>query len=213
MALSSVPTIKKTVKVKMTDGSVKTMSRSAYIEGATYGEAVSPSTCENKNMTATQMWQYYCAMAELTNTFAVYFQKVETSKHSDADVCANPGCCENFKTGIVPDVISKAVDSIFYTDSSGNKQALVLMHKPSTTTYNYICAYHFSSCKGNGTITVSGLPYLKAKSCTDLITGNGGHRRGLCQCGAAKMAKNGKACEDILTYYFSKSDTEFCKMV
>ena len=52
-----------------------------------------------------------------------------------------------------------------------------------------------------------------AKSCSDLITGYGGHGMGLCQSGAAKMAKKGKTCEEILTYYFTNSDTEFCKMV
>ena len=29
----------------------------------------------------------------------------------------------------------------------------------------------------------------------------------------AKKAKNGSACEDILTYYYSDCDTEFCRMV
>lgn len=66
------------------------------------------------------------------------------------------------------------------------------MHKPTVSTYNYICAFHFSSCGGNGAKTVSEIPYLKEKSCSDLIRGFGGHRQGLCQCGAAKMAKNGK---------------------
>ena len=121
--------------------------------------------------------------------------------------------CQSYGRGAYPAEITEAVDSIFYTNNDGSKLGLVLMHKPTVSTYNYICAFHFSSCGGNGIKTVSGIPYLKEKSCSDLISGFGGHRQGLCQCGAAKMAKNGKRCEDILTYYFTNSDTEFCKMV
>lgn len=211
-AMSSVPTIKKKVKVEMTDGTVRNMGRAEYLYGATYAEAVSLSDCRNKGMTDTQIWQYYCAMAEITNTLAVYFQNVEMGKHTNADICATTHC-QSYGRGAYPAEITEAVDSIFYTNNDGSKLGLVLMHKPTVSTYNYICAFHFSSCGGNGTKTVSGIPYLKEKSCSDLIRGFGGHRQGLCQCGAAKMAKNGKRCEDILTYYFTNSDTEFCKMV
>ena len=41
-------------------------------------------------------------------------------------------------------------------------------------------------------------PALKAVSCTDIATGAGGHRYGLCQ-----MAKNGDSASNILLYYYT----------
>lgn len=111
----------------MSDGTVQNMSRAEYLYGVTYAEAVSLSECRSKNMTDTQIWQYYCAMAEITNTLAVYFQKVETSKHTNADICATTHC-QAYKKGPYPAEIAEAVDSIFYTNSDGTKSALVLMH-------------------------------------------------------------------------------------
>lgn len=44
---------------------------------------------------------------------------------------------------------------------------------------------------------------LKAVSCTDIATGAGGHRYGLCQMGAALRAKNGDSASNILLYYYT----------
>lgn len=46
-------------------------------------------------------------------------------------------------------------------------------------------------------------PALKAVSCTDIATGAGGHRYGLCQMGAALRAKNGDSASNILLYYYT----------
>lgn len=46
-------------------------------------------------------------------------------------------------------------------------------------------------------------PALKAVSCTDIATGVGGHRYGLCQMGAALRAKNGDSASNILLYYYT----------
>ena len=53
------------------------------------------------------------------------------------------------------------------------------------------CSFtYFSSCGGNETITYgSSAPYIRAKSCSDLTSGAGGHRWGMCQMGAAKKQK------------------------
>ncbi|MCI8610101.1 MAG: hypothetical protein HFE73_10695 [Firmicutes bacterium] len=212
MALSAAPKIKKTIKVVGKDGVVRTMERAEYLYGVVAGEAESAATYKANGLTSTQIWQYYCAQAELANTLAVYFQKVETSKHSNGDICANSGCCQNYSTANITAEIQNAVDSIFYTKSSGTKTSQVLMYKPSTSSYNYMCPFFSSSCYGKGTVTVSGIPYLKAKSCSDLMTGYGGARKGFCQNGGAKKAKNGSSCEAILTYYYTDCDTEFCEM-
>ena len=39
--------------------------------------------------------------------------------------------------------------------------------------------------------------------CTDIATGAGGHRYGLCQMGAALRAKNGDSASNILLYYYT----------
>ena len=78
-----------------------------------------------------------------------------------------------------------------------------IMYKPSSTTYDYIWGAFFSSCSGNGTKDHSTQPALKAVSCTDIATGAGGHRYGLCQMGAALRAKNGDSASNILLYYYT----------
>ena len=60
-----------------------------------------------------------------------------------------------------------------------------------------------ASCSGNGTKDHSTQPALKAVSCTDIATGAGGHRYGLCQMGAALRAKNGDSASNILLYYYT----------
>ena len=54
-------------------------------------------------------------------------------------------------------------------------------------------------------------PALKAVSCTDIATGAGGHRYGLCQMGAALRAKNGDSASNILLYYYAAC-FESCKL-
>lgn len=79
----------------------------------------------------------------------------------------------------------------------------VSVSDPSSTTYDYIWGAFFSSCSGNGTKDHSTQPALKAVSCTDIATGAGGHRYGLCQMGAALRAKNGDSASNILLYYYT----------
>lgn len=78
---------------------------------------------------------------------------------------------------------------IFFYTSGGKSKTDIVMYKPSSTTYDYIWGAFFSSCSGNGTKDHSTQPALKAVSCTDIATGAGGHRYGLCQMGAALRAK------------------------
>ena len=100
--------------------------------------------------------------------------------------------CQSYGRGAYPAEITEAVDSIFYTNNDGSKLGLVLMHKPTVSTYNYICAFHFSSCGGNGTKTVSGIPYLKEKSCSDLISGLEVTGRGYVSVAQQRWRKMGK---------------------
>ena len=207
-AMSTVLTVSSTVKVYY-NGAIREVSRKEYVRGVVAGEAYSADWYAERGLSTAQIRQYYCVQAEAANTLAVYFQKVETSKHSRYDVCAQTHCQHYDPVQTTAEIIA-AADLIFY--STGVCQ--VLMYEPSAGSYNYMCPFYFSSCGGNGTITYgSSAPYIRAKSCSDLTSGAGGHRWGMCQMGAAKKAKNGSACEDILTYYYSDCDTEFCRMV
>lgn len=46
--------------------------------------------------------------------------------------------------------------------------------------------------------------------CTDLTSGADGHRYGMCQMGAAQLAKDGYVAGEIIDYYYHSCDTEFC---
>ena len=86
----------------------------------------------------------------------------------------------------------------------------VILYKQTSSTYAYIYGAFGSSCGGKGTVTVSGQPALIAKSCTDLTTGAGGNRQGMCQMGAALRAKNGDSYANIIYYYFTNCSITNC---
>lgn len=64
-------------------------------------------------------------------------------------------------------------------------------------------SFQISGIDIEDTIDHSTQPALKAVSCTDIATGAGGHRYGLCQMGAALRAKNGDSASNILLYYYT----------
>lgn len=130
----------------------------------------------------------YEAQAVAANTFLEYALSVY-SNHSGKDykVCSS-SCCQVYDPTKVTEEAIDATANIFYT-SGGKSKTDIVMYKPSSTTYDYIWGAFFSSCSGNGTKDHSTQPALKAVSCTDIATGAGGHRYGLCQMGAALRAK------------------------
>ena len=79
----------------------------------------------------------------------------------------------------------------------------MVMYKPSSTTYEYAMTEFFSGCNNEGTWDVAGRPYSNSVDCTDLVTKNAGHHRGMCQMGAAQRAKNGESAYEIISYYFT----------
>ena len=87
------------------------------------------------------------------------------------------------------------------------------MYKPTSTTYEYVYGTFFSSCYNKGTKDYgTSEPTLKAVSCTDIATGYGGHRYGLCQMGAATRAKNGNSAADILLHYYTNGKIIPCTL-
>lgn len=88
----------------------------------------------------------------------------------------------------------------------------IIMYQPTSTTYSYIWGAFSSSCGNQGTLTHSTEPYLKAKTCTDLAPGAGGHRYGMCQMGAAQRAKNGELSTSIVFYYYTGCALPTCRI-
>lgn len=164
--------------------------------------AFSPVLTDLPMQTSTQVSELYEAQAVAANTFLEYALSVY-SNHSGKDykVCSS-SCCQVYDPTKVTEEAIDATANIFYT-SGGKSKTDIVMYKPSSTTYDYIWGAFFSSCSGNGTKDHSTQPALKAVSCTDIATGAGGHRYGLCQMGAALRAKNGDSASNILLYYYT----------
>ncbi len=87
------------------------------------------------------------------------------------------------------------------------------MYTPTSSSYQYVWGAYFSSCYNQGTLSHNGQPALQSKTCTDLLTGYGGHRKGLCQMGAAYMAKSDATYSQIALYYFSNCSIVSCPTI
>ena len=200
-AMSSVPDVSNSIAVYY-NNQTKTVDRETYIYTVLSSELYGKSYYTGKGLTSTQVSELYEAQAVAANTFLEYALSVY-SNHSGKDykVCSS-SCCQVYDPTNVTEEAIDATANIFYT-SGGKSKTDIVMYKPSSTTYDYIWGAFFSSCSGNGTKDHSTQPALKAVSCTDIATGAGGHRYGLCQMGAALRAKNGDSASNILLYYYT----------
>ena len=200
-AMSSVPDVSNSIAVYY-NNQTKTVDRETYIYTVLSSELYGKSYYTGKGLTSTQVSELYEAQAVAANTFLEYALSVY-SNHSGKDykVCSS-SCCQVYDPTKVTEEAIDATANIFYT-SGGKSKTDIVMYKPSSTTYDYIWGAFFSSCSGNGTKDHSTQPALKAVSCTDIATGAGGHRYGLCQMGAALRAKNGDSASNILLYYYT----------
>ena len=100
---------------------------------------------------------------------------------------------------------------IFYS-TEGVRRTNIVMYHPSSAAYEYIWGAFFSSCGNAGTKSHSSQPALVAVACTDIATGYGGHRYGLCQMGVAYLAKQGMTSGNILKYYYSGCIIAACRL-
>lgn len=197
-SMGSFPNVDTNVIVKH-NGIIKTVNRQVYIYTVLSGELYGVSYYTGKGLTNTQVNELYIAQATAANTFLEYAKKVY-SNHPDCDVCSTT-CCQVYDPTLVTLAAMTATTSIFY-NAGGQYRTNIVMYKPTSTTYDYIYGAYFSSCGNQGTVTVSLQPALQAVSCTDLATGAGGHRKGMCQMGAAYLAKSGYTSGNILHYYY-----------
>lgn len=208
-SLSAAPNVSGTVKVYY-NGAIRNVNRQTYVYTVVSSELSDTSTY-NTHLTSSQTSQLYTAQAVAANTFLEYYQSV-SSPHASAGykVCSTAHCQAYDPTKVISVAIN-ATANIFYYAGNGNRTD-IMMYKPTSTTYDYIYGAYFSSCGGAGTLSYTGQPALQAVSCTDLCSGYGGHRHGMCQRGAAYLAKNGYSYSNILKYYYSNSGLTSCRI-
>lgn len=209
--MSSIPTVSGGVTVYY-NGRNKTIDRQTYIYTVLSSELYETSYYLNRGMTYAQIVELYCAQAMAANTYLEYTMKVYT-KHSGSgfDVCSSASCCQAYDPTKVTQAAMETVNSIFY-NTEGVRRTNIVMYHPSSSTYEYIWGAFFSSCGNAGTKTHASQPALVAMTCTDLAAGNGGHGYGLCQMGAAYLAKSGMTSGNILKYYYSDCSIAACRM-
>lgn len=209
-SMSSIPDVSNSIAVYY-NNQIKNINREKYIYTVLSSELYGTSYYSDKGLTSTQISELYEAQAVAANTFLEYALSVY-SNHSGKDykVCSS-SCCQVYDPTKVTQAAIDATANIFYT-SGGKSKTDIVMYKPSSTTYDYIWGAFFSSCGGKGTKDHATQPALKAVSCTDIATGAGGHRYGLCQMGAASRAKSGNSASDILLYYYTDCSVTSCTL-
>lgn len=209
-SMSTPPNVVSYISVLLPDNSVINVERQQYIYTVVSKEMYSVSYYTDRGLTTSQVNSLYVAQALAASTFAEYAAKVY-SKHRGVSYVCSTECCQVYDPTRVTQAAINAVAVIF--EKVGQEwYTPLIMYKPTSTTYSYIWGAYSSSCYNKGTLTHPTEPALKAKSCTDLATGSGGHRYGMCQMGAAQLAKNGYLSTDIIHYYYSNCSLPTCKL-
>lgn len=210
LTYSSVPNAYDKVLVRM-NNVVKTYSRHEYLCYTINGEQYSPVSDEHKNLTSDQLFGIYCAQALVANTFIEFQQKVYLRHDGEYDI--QVGIDQSFDPTITYEAVVNGVDAVFYT-VNGKPCTVIFYYKPTASTYQYLNAEWFSSCKNKGTIDSPwGWPGVKAKSCKDYYEGDGGHGRGYCQSGGAQRILDGEKAVPAVRYYFTDSAHDFAQLV
>lgn len=206
----SIPSVDSTISVYY-NGTVRNVGRQVYIYTVVSSELYSSDIYSGAGLTSSQINQLFVAQAVVANTFLEYSLRVY-SNHSGSGykVCAT-SCCQVYDPTCISLTAVNATAEIFYY-AGGIRRTNILMYHPDSSTYQYIYGAFFSSCGDAGTITVTGQPALQAVTCSDLFTGYGGHRKGMCQNGAAKMAKNGSTTSAILNHYYTDCVMAACPL-
>lgn len=207
-AMSSTPSLRSYINVYY-NGQVRGIDRQQYLYTVVSSELYDVSWYTARGLTSSQVSNLYIAQAITSNTFVEYTISVY-SNHSNYDVCSTSDCQVYDPTKVTQAAIN-AVSSIFeYINASW--YVPLILYRSSGSSYDYVYGAFGSSCNGQGTRTHSSQPALQAKSCTDLATGSGGNRYGLCQMGAAQKAKSGYSATSIVNYYFTNCSIISCRI-
>ena len=152
------------------------------------------------------------AQAVASNTFLEYALKVYSPHTPSGYRICNSNCCQVYDPTLVYMNAVDATAEIFYY-AGGVRRTNVLMYHPTSNSYDYIWGAFFSSCGDNGTLSHAGQSALVGVSCHDLFSGNGGHRKGMCQMGAAYLASIGYSAGSILNYYYTDCTMAPCPII
>lgn len=211
LSMSSIPQVDVSFKI-LSNGSVSTVGRQAYIGTVVSSELYPSSYYSSKGLTSSQIKSLHIAQAVVANTFLEYALSVYSNHQGSSYKVCSSACCQVYDTSKTTSEGLAAATAIF-NKTGGYTYTTLLLYHPSSTVYNYIWGAFFSSCAGKGTLTHSSQPSLKSVSCTDLASGAGGHRYGLCQMGAAYRAKNTTGgYVTILQHYFSNVSIAECRL-
>lgn len=205
----------------------ETVNRQNYIAKVVCSElSGSEAYITQGKMTRNQVLQWYIAQAIASNTYLEYALTV-SHNHNNVAICDGysgtngsgsyepTGCCQ-FYNDIASNGLAVDAAKAIFMRISGVDTTTILFYNPSGASYDYMLGAFFSSCGSRGTLdypsSYSYQPALRSVSCSDFAPGYGGHRYGLCQMGAAQMAKQGTPAIQILEHYYTDVTHIFCTL-
>ena len=191
----------------------RTMSveRDQYLQAVVSSETYPINYYIGKGLTQKQAAEFYRAQAITSNSYVEHTRKVYSNHRGQDYTVCDTDHCQKYDPTLIHQAAVNAVASMYYIYSEYAEAALIL-HTPSTGKYDYIYAGFFSSCYNRGTDTHPNQPELKAVSCSDIAEGygHGSHAYGLCQMGAANLAKRGYSAVQIVNYYYTDCVVKYC---
>lgn len=209
--MSAKPTT--TLSVRMLyDGVVQTIGRQQYLYTVASTELYPPSFYQDLGMTDSQIQQLYYAQAIAANSFLEYALFAYSNHNNKVyKVCSSSSCCQAYNPTKINQIGINAA-SICFERLNGYDNVLVILYQPTSSTYRYASTMFFSDCNDEGTDSVANHPYLSAVSCNDITDGHDGHKKGMCQMGAAQMAKENHLFPSILNYYYTGITTTLLRV-
>lgn len=183
-------------------GTAQVVNRTRYLVSVVTCESLGAWICEyTYGMSREQITQYYAAQAIAACSFIEWAVHGD-AKHPGYTVCDQSDCQRYDPTR----ADQRAVEALATISDTfeGDTYYMIMLYRPTSRTYDYIYPAYFRHCNG-ATRSNSVRPELKSVSCTDIdgthsaISGNGW---GMCQMGAANMAKNGYKYYEILQHYY-----------
>ena len=193
--------------------STYSMNRFNYIVGIISGELSPPRYFINEGLTENQVWQLYVAEGIAANSYLEYCMSVEP-RHTTIPVCDSGNCCQNYDGTAKNELMLDAASLIVQSLPIGGYSSEILFYSPSNNQLDYMLAAHFACCNNKGTYDWPGQPALRrVENCTDLVQTTPLSRGyGMCQMGAAYLAKTGYNAMDILHYYYTDVVNKGCSL-
>ncbi|MCL0095781.1 SpoIID/LytB domain-containing protein, partial [Dehalococcoidia bacterium] len=181
-----------TIRVLMTDGSVKEMDMEEYLRGVVPAE-MGPEWVRNKGLNRAQTLEALKAQAVAARSYAAArVLGIMWNPHAGiADVCTKT-CCQVWSPATHP-LSDEAITATRNVVATYNGQI--------------IQAFYFAHCDGHTRnsedVWVTPLPYCRSVSCDCNRTFLRGHGVGMCQWGAVAMAKQDYCYVAILKHYYT----------